>query len=186
MTEPNISSPPTPPASGRSWNRRSGLKIVGLVLISAVAGAAISQAARHMHFRHHGPHSFMSGQMDPADIDRRVEWMTGRLAKDVNATADQREKLSVVAKAAAKDLLPLRETMQQARKQAQDLLGQATVDRAAIEKLRSDQMANVDTMSKRVSAALADAAEILSPEQRRQLAERFPPHKGWWGGRDRG
>ena len=44
-----------------------------------------------------------------------------------------------------------------------------------MEKLRAEQIALADTVSKRVVQALGDAAEVLSPEQRRKLNDRFPP-----------
>jgi periplasmic protein CpxP/Spy len=171
-------SPNTPPPVPSRWRNRGTLKIAGIVVISAIAGAAASRAGHHWHGHGMG-HGFMSGPIDPASVDRGVDWMTGKLARDVNASDAQREKLSVIAKAAAKDLLPMRTTMQEARKQARELLAQPAVDRAAVEKLRADQIANLDTMSKRLSAAMTDAAEVLTPEQRKQLAERFPPHDGW-------
>jgi periplasmic protein CpxP/Spy len=175
--------PPTPSASA-SWRQPSRLKIAALVLVSAFAGAAASGAARHWH-GHHGM-GFMSGPIDAAEVDRRVDWMTGHLARDVNASDAQREKLAAIAKTAAKDLLPMRETMRDARKQARELLGQPAIDRAAIEKLRADQLGNFDAMSKRLSTALGDAAEVLTPEQRKELAKRLPPHGGWRDGDDKG
>jgi periplasmic protein CpxP/Spy len=180
--------PPVPPnpatSASASWRQPGRLKIAALVLVSAFAGAAASSAARHW-YGHHGM-GFMSGPMDAAEIDRRVDWMTGRLARDINASDTQREKLATIAKTAAKDLMPMRETMRDARKQARELLGQPAVDRAAIEKLRADQLGNFDAISKRLSTALADAAEVLTPEQRKELAKRLPPHKGWRDGDDRG
>jgi Spy/CpxP family protein refolding chaperone len=56
-----------------------------------------------------------------------------------------------------------------------------TIDKAAIEKLRADKVAEMDTRSKTLTAALVEAAEILTPEQRVQLAEEMAKH----GGRDR-
>ena len=46
---------------------------------------------------------------------------------------------------------------------------------AEIERLRTEQVALVDTFSKRVAQALGDAGEVLNPEQRRKLADRLPP-----------
>ena len=59
-----------------------------------------------------------------------------------------------------------------------DLLKAPTIDRAAIEGLRSQQMAVADAISKRVSTAFADTAEVLTPEQRVKLAERMQSHRG--------
>ncbi len=55
------------------------------------------------------------------------------------------------------------------------MLTQTTIDRGAMEKLRAEQIALADTVSKRVVQALGDAAEVLSPEQRRKLNDRIPP-----------
>jgi Spy/CpxP family protein refolding chaperone len=54
-------------------------------------------------------------------------------------------------------------------------LTQDKVDRVEIEKFRAEQLALADAFSKRVSQAIGEAAEILTPEQRRKLADRLPP-----------
>ena len=55
------------------------------------------------------------------------------------------------------------------------MLTATTIDRTAIEKLRADQIALADSVSKRITQAIGDAGEVLSPEQRRKLADRLPP-----------
>jgi Spy/CpxP family protein refolding chaperone len=62
--------------------------------------------------------------------------------------------------------------IKQARQQAIDLMGAETVDRAAIENLRAEQFALMDASSKRLTQALADAADVLTVAQRKKLAER--------------
>lgn len=179
----DVSQPATPPPPRRNWSRF--FSIAALILVSAIAGAAISRAAHYWHgpwhgFRHgHGPGMMMGGPVDPAEAERRVTWMTGYVAREVNATGEQRQKLETIAREAVKDLLPLRENLQAGRKQARELFVQPAVDRTAIETLRSEQLANLDAMSKRLSTAIADAAEVLTPEQRKELADRFPAGRGW-------
>lgn len=180
-----VPTSPNSPVTAASCCTRSGtLKIVALVLISALAGAAVSRAAQHWGGHHGIGYGFMSGPMDAAQVDRRIDKMTSHLGKEVEATTEQRDKIAVIVKAAAKDLIPMRETMRDAHKQLRVLLTQPSVDRAAIETLRASQITNVDAMSKRMSATLTDAADVLTPEQRKKLSDRFAMHEGWRHGDD--
>ena len=68
--------------------------------------------------------------------------------------------------------------MHDARRQAVELLSHDTVDRAALEALRADQLKLAEQASRRFTQALADVADVLTPEQRKALAERI----GRWHG----
>lgn len=111
-------------------------------------------------------------------MDERIERMLKHLYVEINATPEQQQKLAPIVKQALKDLQPLRGQMQDARKQAIGLMSAEHIDRAAMERLRADQLQTADTMSKRLSQALADAAEVLTPAQRAELAKRMERHHG--------
>jgi len=70
-------------------------------------------------------------------------------------------------------LLPLRAKMHDARRQAIELLSQQNIDRAALETLRTEQLKLAEQASQRLTQALADVADVLTPEQRQRLAERI-------------
>jgi protein CpxP len=122
--------------------------------------------------RHHGMGMMgMHGPMDPATVDKRVNRMIERMLTD--GTPEQKARVATIAKAAFNDLRPLREKHRAARRQGLQLLAQPTIDRAALEQLRVSQMQLAEQESRRMTQALADIAEVLTPAQRANLAERF-------------
>lgn len=135
------------------------------------------RGGHHHHGRGHdgygGP-----GAMSPERVNARIDRMAERLIKSVDGTPEQQEKVSSLAKAAANDLIALRKQGGDLRRQGLDLLKAPVIDRAAIETLRSQQMALADSASKRMSTALADTAEVLTPEQRAKVAERMQSRRG--------
>lgn len=124
---------------------------------------------------------FLNGAIE-AFVETRADRIIRHLAIEIDATAEQQDKLRAIMRGAVQDVLPVREKVLAARAAARELLTQQTVDRAAIEKLRSDQIAIHDAASKRLVQAVADAAEVLTPEQRRKLSAMLPPRGGAWGG----
>lgn len=136
--------------------RRTTLGILGTIF----SGAAFAHGPRH------------HGAMDPAQMDERIERFIGHLAVEVDATPEQKQKLTAIAKAAAKDLTPLRAQGMELRKQGLALFTAPTVDRNAVEQLRVKRMQHADAVSKRITQALADSADVLTPEQRMKAAER--------------
>ena len=185
-TNPGTPDPSTPAPVRRRRGRGAlfALLIALGVGTAFFAGQAFSQPG-FGPFGHGGWHGrgFMMGQMDPAQVEDRADRMVRHLAIEVDATTEQQERLRAVVKSAVRDLVPMREKAHAARQRAHDLLLAPTIDRAAIEALRAEQIALVDTASKRVTQALGDAASILSAEQRHKIEDRLRPHPGFWGWR---
>jgi periplasmic protein CpxP/Spy len=127
-----------------------------------------------------------SQPFDPAAAEDRADRMVRHLAIEVDATSEQQERLRGIVRSAVRDLLPLREKAMSSRQRARELLTQTTIDRSAIEGLRAEQIALADQATRRFTQALADAASVLNPEQRRKLAERVDRwrsfHHGWHRG----
>lgn len=162
-------------------SKRRFLQRAGIATLVGGLAAGIGATAWGQGGPGHGPQGrgFMGGPLDPVKMDQRIERMAKHFAVEVDATPEQTSKLAEIARSAAKELRPMREKIQQARKRGMELLSAPTVDRAAIERLRSEQIQAADALSKRLSQALADAAEVLTPEQRKKAAEHFQKRQGW-------
>ncbi len=170
---------PQPSTSGPENPRRRFFRRAAVATVIAGVATGIGFTAFA-----HGPGGwhragFMGAPFDPARLDEHLERMLKHLYVEIDATDAQKQLLAPIVKGAARDLLPLRAKMHEARRQAVELLSQDTVDRAALETLRTDQLRLAEQASRRFVQALADVADVLTPEQRRQLTE----HIGRWHGR---
>jgi len=190
MTAPNMTTPnPTieilPPERPRSRVRR--VLVVTAVAATAAFAGAFANSAYSQGFGPPWQHRLFWGQtFDPAAIEDRADRMVRHLAVEVDATAEQQDRLRGIVRSAVRDLLPLREKAMNSRARGRELLTQTTIDRAAIEALRGDQMALADQASRRVAQAIGDAASVLTPEQRRKISERMEAwhafRRGWHRG----
>jgi protein CpxP len=167
----NVESSPQPqPRNCRGRGRgRAAIAVIVLLLVGGLAGGLLSKAFAQDYGWHRL--GFMHGPMSQAQINDRIDRMTKHLAIELDATPDQQARVAGTAKAAVNDLLPLREKAHALRAQGVALLTAPTVDRAAVERVRADQIALAETASKRIAQALEDASDVLSPEQRRKIAD---------------
>jgi Spy/CpxP family protein refolding chaperone len=151
---------------------RGGRVLLALVvgLAAGIAGGYIGKSfAQGM-----GPMHMSAGAMaDPARMDEQVRRMVRHFAVETDASPEQQDKLTTIVKGAISDLAPLRAQMRAQREEGLRLLRADHVDRDAVERLRAEQMRLADGMSRRVSTALADAADVLTPQQRQKIAGRL-------------
>ena len=133
-----------------------------LPLLGAASIAANAQPTPGMQMPHHG-----HGE----GIEQHVD----NMLKRVNATPDQTTKVHAIVQAAKTDIAPMRAAMRDSHKQMRTLLGAPQIDAAAIETLRAKESATRDQISRRVSAATIEAANVLTPDQRAKLAT-MPDH----------
>jgi protein CpxP len=170
---PPSSSPSPPPA--RPWGSRRGLFVFAFLAVAIVAGLTgnMLTTAFGQGFAWHTWHdgAFMGGPLTPAQIDDRIDRMTKHMAIELDESADQQAKIASIAKAAVGDLRPLHEKALAARGQALALLTAPTIDRTAIERLRAEEIGLAETASKRIAQAAADASDVLTPDQRRKVAD---------------
>jgi Spy/CpxP family protein refolding chaperone len=172
--------PPAPSADNprRRFFRRAAIATVIASLATGVGLTAFAYGHGGGAWHRGG---FMGDHLDPAKLDAHLDRMLKHLYVEVDATDAQKQQLGPIVKAAARDLLPMRDRMRDARLQAVALLSQPSIDRAAIEALRANQLQLAVQASKRFTQVLADVADVLTPEQRKQIAERMSRWRGHRG-----
>ncbi len=130
-----------------------------------------------------GRHHTRFADMTEAEIEAGIERIVKHVAIEIDATEDQQKKITALVTAVAKDLKPVRDEMRAAGKEIHNLLVADTIDRTALEKLRAERLAEADRISKNLVGAVADVAEVLTPEQRMVLDKRiqqFRSMRGRW------
>lgn len=160
----------------KSRARRWAIAGLGAASVAAVTvGAGWHGDADALGPGHRGGfmgHGFGAG-IDPEAMERRIDGMVAFMLADIDSTPDQQSRISAIARQAAADLAPLRGMRMEARRKSFELLAQPTIDRTQLEALRVQQMQLGETVSRRMVQAIADAAEVLTPEQRARLAEKW-------------
>ena len=170
----------------KSWGKR--IAISGIA-IAALAGVGVA-GALSQDFGGERMHRFAMGwgdgpgmhlQMSPAGFGHGIGFgghRFERMLEEIDATPEQEEKLEAIMDKLHDDVRPIIRGFRDTRDDVAKLLGAATIDRAAAEKLRAERVAAVEEASRKVTAALLDAAEVLTAEQRAELLEHFED-RGW-------
>lgn len=99
--------------------------------------------------------------------------MVERLLDSVNASAEQRAQIQQIVQAAAPDLRAQREAGRKLHEQQAALFAQPTVDARAAETLRQQMLAQHDQTSQRMTQLMLEVSRVLSPEQRKTLADKM-------------
>lgn len=154
-----------------------------LLALGSLAGAALAQSAPAASGPAqaaplHGPHGPRHGgdAMGPRHLERLLD--------RVNATPEQRTRIRTILDTARTEQRAQHEQGRSLRQQALGLFAQPSIDTAALEQLRQQQLAQHDQASKRWLQAMVDAANVLTPQQRAQLAQEMrnaPQGPGRWG-----
>lgn len=184
---PAAPTPPEPPAAPPMLPRRrlftwpraflfAGV-LAGGVAIGALGAGGLAAAAGMDHFG-----------WRPGLRLAFIQGVATHALDSIGASAAQEARVHDIIGAKFAEIAPDPKQHEAMRKQALDLLAAPTIDRAAVEKMRTDAVANFDAKSKLVVGAVLDIADQLTPAQRAQLtarigemAERGPP-MGPWGG----
>jgi len=142
------------------------------VALAVFAVVLVGAAGCHHRHRDHGER-----------MREFADWRIEKMLKKVDATPEQKEGVMAEVEGLVTDLTSMHEDRGDMHDVLEAQLTAETIDRSALEALRVEKMEKFDVASRRVVDAVASIGEILSREQRLELAEEARNHHGHrgWG-----
>ena len=159
-----------PKKTGRRWTIAA--TVATLIAIGSWAGVSQASDGEGWSGHHHGMHGDASPEAAAKHVDKMVAHLLG------DATPEQKVKVTALANAAFADLAPLHAKRRAVHEEGIKILTEATVNRSALEQVRASEMQLAEQASKRMTLALADIADVLTPAQRVRLADHFKHRMG--------
>jgi Spy/CpxP family protein refolding chaperone len=162
----------TPGRERRTLRRSILYGLLGSAAVVAVVAARPIAAAVETGGGWHGLHGRWGGHgRGPEAMRDHVQVGVKWALRAVDATEDQQQKVSTILSAALEEAARLTDRHRENREAFAAGLAGATVDRAALEQARKAELELAEEASQLLVKALADAAEALTPEQRKGLLE---------------
>ena len=163
--------------TNRSTRRRALVLLSGgfvaVLFAGAIAIAAVpSTVAAFGRHAGHGMHNFM-------------QWRMEKMLDGVEATDEQKQKIREIVESRMESLHELHPDREALHDRAIGILTADEIDREALEAFRAEQFEQLATASRLLSESLADVAEVLTSEQRVELAKLAEERHGGRGGRHR-
>lgn len=175
MTDP-INAAPATPARGLGAGLRR-LLLGAAFAVTFVAGGLVMSgtpaAALTMAMEMGGMH----GMHGHGDMHKMMEAHVDKMLTAVDATADQKTRIKEILHKGFESIAPLHEKLADTHRDLHQLITAPTIDRAALEQLRAARVGDLDQASKVMVQTLADAAEVLTPEQRAKLGKLMAEHQ---------
>jgi Spy/CpxP family protein refolding chaperone len=161
-----------PPRDPTAREFLAGVAAAALLLALIVAGTLITTSCQAYHRAHH----------EPGEMREHAESMADRLLSRIDATEEQKAKVQTILSPLVADFVDTRIEHQAARAAVVAELTGSSIDREALEALRLERIKAFDELSRRIVGSVADIAEVLTREQRQELAElseRFHKRRRW-------
>jgi periplasmic protein CpxP/Spy len=186
-TENNETNSPNEAKSASGWGKWVA---VGAVAAMLVGGAGIASAISDDSGRGYMKLGFdQSERMGPRGGGFMQARMggghghgMGRVLNQLDLTDEQEDKIFEIMDGVRGEVRPLMREFRDTREDLVEILSAETIDRQAVETLRTERVAALDNASKTMTEALLSAAEVLTPEQRAKLVEHFDDRgmRGRW------
>ncbi len=157
-------TPNTVPA-GRRPRWLAGVALGAAFVLGGVTSAGLAVAAEGMAVHHiviGGPGGMHGQAMAMAHLTKMLD--------AVGASPEQKAKIEGILHAGFAPMTGMHAEMEHTHAALHAIFAAPTIDRVALEQLRAAEVAKLDQSSRTMVAAMADAAEVLTTEQRTKLA----------------
>jgi Spy/CpxP family protein refolding chaperone len=141
------------------------LRLLAATAAIAMAAFAMQPATAAPHGERGGPGGAFGMMGGPKMVERMLD--------TVNASADQRAQIKQILEASRTDMRAQHEAGRKLREDTLAIFTQPNVDARAAEALRQQMLAQHDQASKRMLQTMLDVSRVLTPEQRKTLADRM-------------
>ena len=112
------------------------------------------------------------------DVKDHSEFFVKRFSRKIDATDEQKAAIQKTVDKTIPQMLNLRAKKEEVHKSLIAALSEEKVDREKLEKTRMEGLKLADEMSRIVLDSTVSLSDILTPEQRKELVERFSHMKG--------
>ncbi len=143
-----------------------------IVLVpAALLGLGLAAFAGSGAVSGHGPFGHGHRGHSPEAHRAHVEMASHWALDEVDATDEQVAEIDAIIDGVFADMESMRADHEEQHEQVEALLTAETIDREALEGMRQEALAHFDEASAIFVEAAADAAEVLSQQQRQDLAD---------------
>ena len=158
----------TPNRPARRWLKPALLGLGAVVVVGGALGMAHAAGVAPMMAFCRGGHAAMAHDF--------IEFRVTKALKQIGASDAQQQQVMAILDAQFAKHQGMAAAHEQIHQELLAALTGPTVDRTAIEAVRADVVSRIDQGSKDLAQALGDAANVLTPAQRAQLATLVQQH----------
>jgi Spy/CpxP family protein refolding chaperone len=162
------------PAHARR-RKHLGLVLAGVMALAAGGALVIAHGGGNGGGAGRGP---MHHGLGFPEMSEHFREHVKQVLAEVDATPEQQARIQEIVQSAANDLKSLHAQHAGGFAEIHALFTAPAIDRGRLEQLRARHIAALDAASQRCAAAMADAAEVLTPEQRAKLGARAEKRHG--------
>ena len=154
---------PQPPLVDRAHRRPRRRLIAVLALGAAFVAGGVTTGGLAAAAQGMAEHHMMAG---PGGMHAMAMAHLTKLLDQAGASEDQKTRIGAILRTGFAPLADMHQGMSDIHARLHALLTAPTIDRVALESLRAEAMGKLDDASRTMTKAMADAAEVLTPEQR--------------------